>query len=60
MPNNWIIKYEISKNTRNGLILEKPKTRNKFCDKNFFIYSTDLFNSLPKDIRNDNNYKSFF
>ena len=51
--------FIVSNNSRNGLLLCKPKTRIKFCDKNIFIYSIDLFNSLPIDIRNETNFKCF-
>ena len=35
------------------------KTRNNFCDQNFFIYPMKMFNDLPKDTRNKNNYMKF-
>jgi hypothetical protein len=46
-----------TKITRNGLFLELPKTRMKFCDKNFFINAFHLFNSLPICKRNESKLK---
>ena len=59
VPNHWKDFYSILRNDRNGRIIDKPKTRNNFCDKNFFIHSIQLFNSLPIDIRNENNLNLF-
>jgi len=44
---------------RNGLLAHVPKTRIQFCDKNFFMYSIKLFNSLPLIIRNCQKFSSF-
>ena len=44
IPYNWKIMYNLSHNTRNGRLIIKPSTRNHFCDKNFFMYSINLFN----------------
>jgi len=58
VPNLWknIFKF---KSTRNGLILDIPITRLKFCDKNFFINSMYIFNNLPIFIRNEKNLSLF-
>jgi hypothetical protein len=58
VPNIWknIFKTKI---TRNGLFLELPKTRMKFCNKNFIINAIHLFNSLPICIRNESKLKIF-
>ena len=45
--------------TRNGIFCKISKTRIKFCDKNFFIYSSKLFNSLPMYIRNETNFNKY-
>ena len=47
------------KTSRNGLVLQIPKTRLKFCDKNFFINAMYLFNSLTIFIRNEKNMSTF-
>ena len=67
IPDHWKTKYDIKDNNRNGLLLYKPFARNCFSDKNMFNYSIDLFNSLPKILRNQimsktflTNCKSFF
>ena len=52
VPLSWKNKFVI-KDTRNGLMLEKIHTRLQFCDKNFFVYTINLFNSLPNEIRNE-------
>ena len=39
--------------TRNGSKIVKPYNRINFCDKNFLIYSIDLFNSLLKGINDE-------
>ena len=47
IPLYWTENFKINRKTRNGLLLDKPKTRNKFCEKNFFNYSIDLtFDSI--------------
>ena len=46
-------------NTRNGCKIEKPFTRTNICDKNFIIYSIDLFNNLPIDARNEYKFSMF-
>ena len=59
IPNHWKSMYKINENQRNGKLLYKPFNRNCFSDKNVFIYLIDLFNSLPKNIRNQINSNSF-
>ncbi len=59
IPIRWRNKFIISQNVRNGRLIVRPKTRNYFCDKNLFCNSIDLFNALPKDIRNETNLKCF-
>jgi hypothetical protein len=59
IPNNWLSKYIISENDRNGRLILKSRTRNEFCDKNFFIYSIDSFNQLPRHVRDESNFKIF-
>ena len=59
MPYNWKNNYIISDNTRNGILIVKPNTRNTFCDKDFFIFSINLFNNLPKFIRNETKLNVF-
>ena len=39
-------------NNRNGKFLYVPRTRNNLCDRNFYINSIKLYNSLPIYIRN--------
>jgi hypothetical protein len=58
VPNIWKNTFK-TKITRNGLFLELPKTRMKFCDKNFFINAFHLFNSLPICKRNESKLKIF-
>ncbi len=58
VPNIWKNTFK-TKITRNGLFLELPKTRMKFCDKNFFINAIHLFNSLPICIRNESKLEIF-
>ncbi len=57
-PHSWRQIF-ITKDTRNGLLLESLNTRINFCDKNFFNYCITLFNSLPKCIRNENSFVKF-
>jgi len=52
--NNYVFK-----DTRNGTVIDKPICRINFCKKNFIIYSIDLFNSLPKQIRNETKFSKF-
>ena len=59
IPNHWKTKYEFRDNDRNGFLLCKPFSRNCFSDKNMFNYSIDLFNSLPKVLRNQIMSKTF-
>ena len=59
IPSNWVSKFEFNTNLRNGKLLLRPKTRNNFTDKNLFMYSIELFNSLPKNIRNEIHCKTF-
>lgn len=58
VPLNWREKFKI-KETRNGPLLEVPFSRISLCDHNFFIFSINLFNSLPKEIRSCNTLSSF-
>lgn len=59
VSNHWKSHYIIANNDRNGIHIIKPKTRNIFCDKNFFVHSINLFNDLPKDVRNETNINKF-
>jgi hypothetical protein len=59
VPPTWMTKFKFSNNVRNGKVLYKPKTRNNLTDKNFFIYSIDLFNSLPRSLRDQILLKTF-
>jgi len=45
--------------SRNGIFIEQLFSRIYFCDKNFVCNSINLFNSLPKDIRNEQKYSVF-
>jgi hypothetical protein len=58
IPNIWKDIFK-TKTTRNGLLIELPKTKLKFCGKNFFINSINLFNSLPIFIRNETKLSIF-
>ncbi len=58
VPNIWKNIFKTN-DTRNGLMLEIPKTRIKICDKNFFINAMKLFNSLPKIIRNETEFSLY-
>ena len=58
VPFCWKNKF-IIKETRNGLLLENIHSRLQFCDKNFFIYTINLFNSLPVNIRNEKQFVKF-
>ena len=59
VPENWKKMFIISENTRNGRVLLKPRNRINICDKNFFYYSINLFNSLSLDIRNETVFSKF-
>ena len=59
IPHEWKQMYKFNDNQRNGKILYKPFSRNAFSQKNFFNYSIDLFNSLPKTLRNEIHLKTF-
>ena len=59
IPYHWKSRFELSNNNRNGIMICKPKTRINCCDKNFFTFSIDLFNSMPMYIRNESSYKCF-
>ena len=45
MPQHWKETFVKSDNTRNGLKLIKPQTRNKFCDK-IFLYILQNYSIL--------------
>jgi len=58
LPQSWLNSIKFN-DTRNGIIIEVPKTRIQKCDQHFFIQISKEFNSLPKDIRNKINEKNF-
>ena len=56
--NKWQNEFEFYETTRNGVFC-KTYLHKTICDKNIFIYASNLFNSLPKNIKSDNNYRNF-
>jgi hypothetical protein len=58
VPNIWKNIFKTN-GTRNGLMLETPKTRIKICDKNFFINAMKLFHSLSKIVRNETEFSLY-
>ena len=58
---NWTKYVKFVENTRTGTYAVSVKNRINLCDKSYFHFTKDLFNSLPKVIRNElhfNIYKS--
>jgi hypothetical protein len=58
VPLLWRNKFAI-KDSSNGILLEPIHTRVRLCDKSFYIYSINLFNSLPILVRNEKTFMNF-
>jgi hypothetical protein len=58
IPTEWLNKIEF-KDTRNGVKAVILKTRIIFIDRNTFINTAKLFNSLLQNIKDFNNVKAF-
>jgi len=58
VPLSWKNKF-VMKDSRNGILLEPIHTRIRLCDQNFYIYSINLFNSLPISVRNEKSFVTF-
>jgi hypothetical protein len=54
----WLNEISFHETSRNGIFCN-VSLHKTICDKSFFIYASNLFNSLPKNIRCINNYNSF-
>jgi hypothetical protein len=55
VPLSWKNKFAM-KDSRNGILLEPIHTRVRLCDRNFYIYSINLFNSLPIIVKNEKSF----
>ena len=57
---NYFVKFEHSRVTRNNKIsLKLPKVKLHLAKKGFFFAGAQLYNSLPRNIRDENNFKFF-
>ena len=59
IPNNWLNELIIYETSRNGIYCKINLNRIKLCDKYIFDFSVKVFNSLPKNIRNECNFNRF-
>ena len=59
IDNLWFNEIEFYESKRHGLQSKTMYFRLKTCDKSFFKYSSDTFNSLPVNIRNEKSFSRF-
>ncbi len=55
IPQNWLNLFTFKRSQRNGNFLYALKTRINLCDRNVFSYAIKLYNSLPLNLRNNDN-----
>jgi hypothetical protein len=59
IPNEWYSRLSFTNNDRNGVYIRSNRIRIYKCEQTFFNYCCKVFNDLPKELRNIEEYKAF-
>ncbi len=59
IPNEWHSRLTFTNNDRNGVYIRSNRIRIYKCEQTFFNYCCKVFNDLPKELRNIEEYKAF-
>jgi hypothetical protein len=59
IPNDWNSRLSFVENDRTGTKIVNELIRISKCENSFFYFSSNIFNNLPINIRNETNLKVF-
>ncbi len=59
IPNEWHSRLTFTNNDRNGVYMRSDRIRIYKCEQTFFNNCRKVFNDLPKQLRNIEEYKTF-
>jgi hypothetical protein len=59
IPNEWHSRLTFTNNDRNGVYIRSNRIRIYKCEQTLFNYCRKVFNDLPKQLRNIEEYKTF-